>query len=503
MHNLIQFLENTCISNGGKTAVEAADGSLSFAQLRETALRVAAGIGTGRQKGMVIVYMPKGRDFLSAMLGTLYNGSAYVPMDYRAPVNRTKLIIDIAAPKLIITDERGKEYLAENGVPAELLCEFRALVAENAPMSDEDITKTISQTRDVDPAYLLFTSGSTGVPKGVVIPHRRVINYINWACGFFSLGGDEVIGNQAPFSFTVSVMDIYLSLATGSKLCIIPEDRFSRPGILIEYLNEHEITLIFWVSSVYQHVAKAGALSENRPKFLRRAWFVGEPMSAASLAHWMAQLPDVEFTNLYGSTETDMTICHHMPKGQFAGDVPLGKACANIEVFLIKDDLTAAKPGEIGEICVRGSCLASGYYKDGDKTRAAFIQNPFNGDYPDIIYKTGDLGELRDGLIYFHGRKDHQFKHLGYRIEAGEIEAIAEKFPMIKNVCALYDGEKRQIVLFYEAGGEIDEALYRRALMEDLPVYMVPTRFVKLDKMPFNANQKKDRPLLKAQYLAT
>jgi len=502
MRNLIQFLENTCISNSDKMAIDAADGSLSFAQLRESALRIAAGIGTDCKKGMVVVYLPKGKDCLPAMLGTLYSGNAYVPMDYRAPVNRTKLIFEIVQPRLIITDERGKEYLTENGVPVELLCGYNSLIAENDPISDEDITKTIARTQDVDPAYMLFTSGSTGVPKGVVIPHRRVINYINWAREFFSISDNEVIGNQAPFYFTVSVMDIYLSLATGSKLCIIPEDKFSRPAMLIEYLNAHEITLIFWVSSVYQHVAKASALTENRPQFLRRAWFVGEPMSVSSLIYWMEQLPDVEFTNLYGSTETDMTICQRMPKDLFADGLPLGQACANTEALVIKEDLTVAQPGEIGEICIRGSCLALGYYKDHDKTQAAFIQNPLHSDYTDIIYRTGDLGEFRNGLIYFHGRKDHQFKHLGYRIEVGEIEAIAEKFPMIKNACVLYDGEKRQIALFYEADGVIDEAVYRRTLMEDLPIYMVPTRFVRLDEMPFNANRKKDRPLLKAQYLS-
>jgi len=507
MHNLIEFLENTCKENGNAPAIEDADGLLGFTELRHTALRIATAIAdilkAKCEKKMIAVYMPKGAECLCAMLGVLYSGNVYVPMDCRAPVNRTKLILEIVEPILIITDTKGKQILSEAGISSELIAEYDEMTAIFRAVPNDFVAKTLSLMQDTDPAYLLFTSGSTGVPKGVVIPHRRVINYINWARGYFSIDGGEVIGNQAPFYFTVSAMDIYLSLATGSKLCIIPENLFSQADKLLQFVDEHRITLIFWVSSVYHHVAKAGALEKIKPSLLRRAWFVGEPMATPSLCHWMKRLPDVEFTNLYGSTETDMTTCYRVPKDHPPEEaVPLGYPCTNTEIIILKDDFTAAKPGEIGEICARGSCLALGYYKDMGKTRAGFIQNPLHNDYPDIIYHTGDLGEIKDGLLVFHGRRDHQFKHLGYRIEAGEIEAIAARFAGIRNACVLYDGDKRQIVLFYEADGQTNELAYRRALMADLPVYMIPTRFVKLDSMPFNANRKKDRILLKKQYLA-
>jgi non-ribosomal peptide synthetase component F len=346
-----------------------------------------------------------------------------------------------------------------------------------------------------------FTSGSTGVPKGVVIPHRRVINYISWARDIFSIGSEEVIGSQAPFYFTVSAMDIYLCLATGSKLCIIPENLFSRPKKLLLFLNEHKISLIFWVSSVYHHIANMDALREISIAHLKRAWFVGEPMPLSCLTYWIEYLPGVEFTNLYGSTETDLTIFYRVPGNTPISSIPLGYPCANTAVLLLTDDLTVAKIGEIGELCIRGSCLASGYYKDPDKTRSVFIQNPLHSDYTDILYRTGDLGEIIEGLIYFHGRRDHQFKHLGFRVEAGEIEAIAAKYNDIKSTCVLYDSDNRQIVLFYEAITQIDELAYRHALMENLPVYMIPTRFIWLTAMPYNANQKKDRMFLKSQYI--
>jgi acyl-CoA synthetase (AMP-forming)/AMP-acid ligase II len=216
----------------------------------------------------------------------------------------------------------------------------------------------------------------------------------------------------------------------------------------------------------------------------------------------MERFPDVEFANLYGSTETDMTICFRVPKGySLEGSIPLGSPCANSNVMLLSEELSEVGSGEIGEICVQGPCLASGYYMDAEKTTASFIQNPLHTDFRDIVYRTGDLGELRGGLFFFHGRRDHQFKHLGYRIAAGESEGIAMRFPRVVSNCVIFDSKKRQIVLFYEADGEISELDFRRALMADLPVYMVPTRFVRLGSMPLNANGKKDRVRLRIEYI--
>ncbi|MCL2125562.1 MAG: AMP-binding protein [Oscillospiraceae bacterium] len=506
MHNLIEFLEETCNIWGSCAAVDADDGTLSFNELRDAALRVAGHIvgirGRSCEKKMIAVYMAKGAKCLCAMLGVLYSGNIYVPMDCRAPINRTKLIVDIIKPVLVITDAKGMRMLADAGVSADIIVDYDNMGELALIEHGGLVTATLENSRDVDPAYVLFTSGSTGVPKGVVIPHRRVINYINWARDCFSISSEEIIGNQAPFYFTVSAMDIFLCLATGSKLCIIPEGLFSKPDKLLHYLQEHDVTLVFWVSSVYNHIAQAKALDGVGSLPLRRAWFVGEPMAVQSLQYWMNGLHDVEFVNMYGATETDMTIFFRVPKGvAFDGGVPLGKPCANTDILLLNDDGGCVDQGEIGEICVRGSCLALGYFSDFEKTQRSFVQNPLHKDYIDVIYRTGDLGELREGLILFHGRRDHQFKHLGYRIEAGEIEAIAAKFPGIKNVCVLYDGERRQIALFYDSDEVVDEIALRRALMADLPVYMVPTRFIRLDAMPFNANKKKDRIALRKRYL--
>lgn len=514
IHNLIEFLERTCVTYGSKEAVVSEDGVYTFAQLRQRALHAAAAISLAMQnvrsdvctvispaKERIAIYLPKGADCLSAMLCVLYGGHVYVPLDTRAPVKRTKQILETVQPRFLLTDTQGKRLFLENGVPAESLIDFQDLIAKDIEIPADFVNETIMRTQDVDPAYILFTSGSTGVPKGVVISHRRVINYINWAQEFFDIGSNEVIGNQAPFYFTVSAMDIYLCLATGSKLCIIPENRFSHPQKLLGFLNENQITLIFWVSSVYHNVANASAMENLHPKFLKHAWFVGEPMSAASLTYWLEKLPEVAFANLYGSTETDMTLCYQIPKGVPIETIPLGQACANTEVLLIKDDQTPAQEGEIGEIYVRGTCLANGYYRNQERTEASFIQNPLHKDYIDIVYKTGDLGELKGKQIFFHGRRDHQFKHLGYRIEAGEIEAVAGRVGPIQNVCVLYDESRRQIVLFYEADGPVDEMAYRLAFMDELPIYMIPTRLVRLDAMPFNANRKKDRILLKEKYI--
>ena len=504
MRNLIEFLEDTCREKGFNQAIESGESKMCFNEIRDEALRISSGIIklSGCNKKMIAVYMPKNAQFLCAMMGILYSGNVYIPMDYRAPVKRTKLIFDITQPVLIIADAKGAQALSEAGIDRGIHT-YESISSTSAEDPEWIVSNVLSLTQDTDPAYLLFTSGSTGIPKGVVIPHRRVINYIHWSIANFSISGSETIGNQAPFYFTVSTMDIFLCLATGSKLCIIPENLFSHQVKLMQFVDERKITLIFWVSSVYHQVAKANALEAIKPSSLRRAWFVGEPLGTLSLAYWMEHLPEVEFVNLYGSTETDMTISYIIPKGHPPDEgIPLGYPCANTEILLLKDGNTV-EPGEIGEICVRGSCLALGYYKDIEKTHSSFTQNPLHNDYIDCIYHTGDLGEIRNGLLIFHGRKDHQFKHLGYRIEAGEIEAVAASIAKIKSVCVLYDGEKKQIVLFYEPDGEseIDELVFRRSILSELPIYMVPTRFVRLSKMPYNANSKKDRLLLKRMYL--
>jgi amino acid adenylation domain-containing protein len=512
MHTLITYLENIHKTHSNHTAVEDSSdsgGSLTFAELRKNAVQIAETIIQKRtkhgEKKMIAVYIPKNTKALCAMLGVLYSGNIYSPLDCRAPANRTKLILEIAEPTLIITDEQGKKKLIESGFADDMIIEYDKAVSTITANADEIARLAEQSTQDTDGAYMLFTSGSTGVPKGVLIPHRRVINYINWAKDFFAITDKEIIGNQAPFYFTVSAMDIYLSLATGAKLCLIPENLFARPKNLMQYLNDNKITLIFWVSSVYHHIAKSDTFAdiENTPQ-LKHAWFVGEPMASASLAYWTAKLPDTDFHNLYGSTETDMSLWYKVPKDFKAEDsVPLGQPCTNTQVFVLNDEGKETKAGEIGEIHVRGSCLALGYYKNPDKTEVAFVQNPLHNDYPELVYKTGDLGEIKDGLIYFHGRRDHQFKHLGYRIEAGEIEAVASRFAGVKNNCIIYDDSKRQIVLFYETQSKqkVDELLYRKMFAEELPVYMVPTRVIHLEEMPFNANKKKDRMLLKKQYL--
>ncbi|HBD63933.1 MAG TPA: AMP-dependent synthetase [Clostridiales bacterium] len=500
MNNLIEFLENTVKTKAGDVAVSAADGTFTFGELRSEALRIAGHIAKSGTRGRTVaVYMPKGSKCLCAMLGVLYSGNIYVPLDCRAPINRTMQIFEIVQPLMIISDGRYIKTLVERGVNGDTLADYDTVLAPDIALNLAQ--QTISLSQDVDPAYILFTSGSTGVPKGVVIPHKRVINYINWARNFFSIQEDDVIGSQAPFYFTVSAMDIYLCLSTGARLEIIPEHMFSQPTMLMKHLDKEGISLIFWVSSVYRHIVQSGALTEIQPRSLKHAWFVGEPMSVDVLSYLMGKLPNVGFANLYGSTETDMTICRKFSKNDFPMDsIPLGYPCANTDVLILKDGELAGD-GEIGEICVHGPCLALGYYKDSEKTRSVFVQNPLHNNYPDIIYRTGDLGEIRDGQIFFHGRKDHQFKHLGYRIEAGEIETTAEKLEGIKSVCVLYDNVKRQIIMLYEANGLTDELTLRRALIENLPAYMIPTRYIHLDSMPYNANNKKDRIALAREYM--
>lgn len=507
MHNLLEYLEQALPMDA--VAVHAADGTMTRGRWREGALRIAGAIrrrgytGTGRR---IALYLPKGAGALRAMLGVLYAGHAYVPIDTRAPLARTAAILEVLEPALIITDAAGKAALAALEGPLAQLAieEADTLDGETLAAGEGEalVAETLAATQSEDPAYLLFTSGSTGVPKGVVVPHRRVLHYIQWARDTFDVGADAVIGNQAAFYFTVSAMDIYLSLATGARLHIIPEDLFAKGEKLLAYVEEHHINLVFWVSSVYHNVARTGILANGAPACLQKLWFVGEPMPAHSLERWMEQLPDAEFVNLYGSTETDMTLHYRVPHGPLPAEgVPLGRPNTDTGVLLVDEALRPVPQGETGELCVCGACLALGYFRNPQRTEAAFIQSPLHTDYPDRWYRTGDLAHCEGGLYYFHGRRDHQFKHLGYRIEAGDIEAAAERCAGVRAAAVVYDAEKRQIALFYEHQEGFEETALRRWLMAELPLYMVPTRYVRLQTMPLNANRKKDRVLLKKTYI--
>ena len=355
---------------------------------------------------------------------------------------------------------------------------------------------------DIDPLYVMFTSGSTGQPKGVVISHRSVIDYAEWLEDTFQFSAQTVFGNQAPFYFDNSILDIYSTIKNGAAMVIIPEHLFSFPGALIEYINAQRINTLFWVPSALIGVANSGVLDKTEMPELQKVLFCGEVMPNKQLNIWRKRYPEVLYANLYGPTEiTDVCTCYIVDR-PFADDdpLPIGIPCKNTEVLVLNEANRAVHGDETGELCVRGICLSAGYYNNEEKSNEAFVQNPLQTKYRDLIYRTGDLVKYNEyGEIIYIGRKDFQIKHQGYRIELGEIEAAACGLSQMKQCCAVYDAENQRIVLYCVLDPILPEKDIYMFLKGKLPVYMLPKKILIRQALPLNANGKIDRLALKEE----
>ena len=494
--NLIEYFESTVQKYPKKDALVDGEGAMSFTELQQKGLAIASAINSTCDtiNQPVAVYLPKINTTVASFIGILYSGNTYAPLDVKNPANRVTKILEVLGPVCILTNDQYYEQIRSIRPNATII---------NIDSLDQDtVASSLNYAKciDTDPAYILHTSGSTGVPKGVVISHKSIIDFIHWVIATFAISHKEKIGNQAPFIFDNSTLDIYLMVFTGATLYLTPENLYSFPQKLIEYLEKHKINFIFWVPSVLVYVVNMKVLKPGRLPQLKKVLFCGEIMPTKHFNIWKNTLgSETIFANLYGPTEITDVCSYHIIDREYADNepLPIGIPCRNTDILILKDDL-ACQSNEHGELCVRGSSLSNGYWSNHQKTSGVFVQNPLNNNYPEIIYRTGDIVYRdQDNIVHYVGRKDFQIKHLGYRIELGEIEhIILSLFDQI-SVCAVYDQVKKEIVLFYESQTPIASSDFRIKLSAKLLKYMIPTRYIHIDKMPKNASGKIDRSLLK------
>ena len=370
---------------------------------------------------------------------------------------------------------------------------------EKSFIDQEILDGRMAEHIDIDPLYGIFTSGSTGVPKGVIVNHRSTMDFIDVFTETFGIDDSDVIGNQAPWDFDVSVKDIYSTIKTGATMQIIPKQFFSMPAKLLDFICEREVTTIIWAVSAVCIISTLKGFEYKVPEKINKVMFSGEVMPVKQLNIWKEYLPDAMYVNLYGPTEITCNCTYHIIEEEYEpGDViPMGTPFKNERVFLLdeNDNLVKAEPNSgLGEICVSGTAVVMGYYNNWEQTKKAFCQNPLNDKYIEIIYRTGDLGSYnKDGQLCFASRKDFQIKHMGHRIELGEIENAMDKIDEIVRVCCIFEDNK--IIAFYE--GDIERKPLHRKLKETLPVFMLPNVYKQIDTFPLNKNGKIDRGELK------
>lgn len=502
--SVLSWLEESYRRYPDRIAVQDENEDITYFDLRRKALSVCSFIQekTDVRHRPVLVLLPKGAVNIPCFMGILYSGNIYCPSEVSYPLNKIKSIIDILSPVMILTNRDMSLKLRDSKADIMVEC------IEDIDFNREcDLESTFySEIISTDPVYILFTSGSTGVPKGVIINNQNIIDYIDWVLDTFTIDEKDILGNQAPFYFDNSTLDIYACMGSGACLSIIPKDKFIFPLELMEYVAERQITVIFWVPSVLSAVYNSKALDNTGKDLkLKNILFAGEVLPAKHLNYWTEKISNGVFANLYGPTEITVDCTCYIVDRKFREDesIPIGKSCRNTRVYLLDESHGKIdQENAIGEIAVEGVSVSGGYWNNKEQTEKSFIQNPVITGYSQRIYLTGDLGYYNERAeIIFVGRKDTQIKHMGYRIELGEIESVSQNNIHILSACTLYDKRNQNIVLICETDQNVTVKEIKGYLRENLPKYMMPKKVLFIDRMPLNDNGKLDRKLLQRRFL--
>ncbi len=505
MNHVLEYLEASAAVYPEKTVAIDEKSTCTYRELLADARKIGAFLaGKTEVRKPIAVFMDKSIATLKIFMGILYSGCFYTLVDPAFPSERVSQILTVLNTDIVITVREHGEKLQQAGYDRDVIY-VEELQCDAEEGEIEDILNCIRQDIvDTDPVYCNFTSGSTGVPKGVLVGHRSVIDFIDQFTEVFGITDQDVIGNQAPFDFDVSVKDIYSTLKTGATLVIIPKSYFMFPTAVVDMLDEHRVTTLIWAVSALCLLNRLHGLKHKVPACINKIMFSGEVMPIKQLNAWRSYYPDAMFVNLYGPTEVTCNCTYYILDREFSEDekIPMGYAFTNERVFLLDEQdrkISSGQAGVPGELCVAGSCLALGYYNNPEGTDRAFTKNPLQSGWYERIYRTGDLATYgKDGMLYFAGRKDFQIKHMGHRIELEEIESVLDSVSIVEHACCFFDEKKGKIVAYYV--GEDDRKRVLEEMKQKVPEYMVPNVLRCVEELPLTKNGKTDRKLIREQY---
>lgn len=491
-----EYLEYTARRFPDKVALRDESTALTFRELEGLAQAGGSALlNHGLQKEPVAVFLPKAPKTIACFLAVAYAGCCYVPLDTGMPLFRLRAILKQIQPRVILCDTASAAIASELGFGAAVISAEEVL---SHAVDEAALTAVRERASAEDPLYIVFTSGSTGEPKGVQACHRTVIAYAESLCSTIGFTEDTVFAMQVPLMVDACLKELLGCLRCGAEVVLMPQKLFLMPLAAVEFLNRFRINTLCWVSSALSMLSGLDAFAECRPEHLHTVCFGSEVFPPKQLRLWQEAAPGARFFNLYGPTEcTGMSFCY--PVSRSFGDsepIPIGKPLPGTDFLLLREDNTPADPGEPGEICIGGDGVTMGYFHNPELTAAVFTPNPFAPE--EVIYRTGDLGRLNaDGELLFLSRKDAQIKNMGYRVEPGEIEACACCCEGVSTACCVWNPEKKKLYLFYI--GTAEERLLRELLRRELPRYMHPAAVTRLETLPLLPNGKPDRKSLLAQ----
>jgi amino acid adenylation domain-containing protein len=501
------------------------DERMTYGELEEASNRMARLLAdSGVRRGdRVCLFLPKSPAAVVSILATLKADGVYVPIDVASPAPRVRKIVEAADPRMALVTGPAKALLdavlAEGpigglrvgSVDAERIdgqSYSSAFSAADAAAHSAEPLAFANGTEDA--AHLLFTSGSTGTPKGVVIKHANAIHFVEWAVDHFGMSSDDRISGHPPLHFDLSTFDMYGAQLSGAELHLVSSAANLLPQKLAQLIRDAELTQWFSVPSVFTFMAKLGVIAQDDFPSLRRVLWCGEVLPTPILMHWMERLPHARFTNLYGPTEATIASSYYTvetPPESETESIPIGTPCDGEELLVLDEHLQPVATGEIGDLYIAGEGLSPGYWRDEEKTAAAFVADPRSTDPDARIYRTGDLARVaEDGLVHFLGRADSQIKSRGYRIELGEIETALNAIEELGE-CAVvgvetggFEGTSIACAYAPANGTTLEPSEVRRRLSAVLPGYMLPSRWLTMDRLPKNVNGKIDRKQLRETF---